>query len=130
MLSTNVSRERIYDSVGCSHQTLSSRQNFSVFWFGLFWGRTWLLVLSTDIYLVDLLRITDAEENLGESEVREAHLAKSLFYIRIGDKVGNNEINLIFLPALFVSVMWTYSTLYSLLMSPGEGIGTTQVNWG
>ncbi|KAJ6386882.1 hypothetical protein OIU78_016750 [Salix suchowensis] len=31
-------------------------------------------------------RIADAEENLGESEVREAHLAKSLFYIRIGDK--------------------------------------------
>ncbi|KAM7483418.1 hypothetical protein LguiB_008001 [Lonicera macranthoides] len=49
-------------------------------------GRTWQLVLSTDIYLVNLRRITDAEENLGESEVREAHLAKSLFYIRIGDK--------------------------------------------
>ncbi|KAL6559666.1 proteasome regulatory particle subunit [Orobanche gracilis] len=32
------------------------------------------------------LRIADAEENLGESEVREAHLAKSLFYIRIGNK--------------------------------------------
>lgn len=32
-------------------------------------------------------RIADAEENLGESEVREAHLAKSLFYIQIGDKV-------------------------------------------
>ncbi|KAL5058706.1 hypothetical protein RYX36_030310 [Vicia faba] len=31
-------------------------------------------------------RIADAEENLGESEVREAHLAKSLFFIRIGDK--------------------------------------------
>ncbi|KAL8144234.1 hypothetical protein V2J09_017266 [Rumex salicifolius] len=31
-------------------------------------------------------KITDAEENLGESEVREAHLEKSLFYIRIGDK--------------------------------------------
>ncbi|KAL6559670.1 proteasome regulatory particle subunit [Orobanche gracilis] len=30
--------------------------------------------------------IADAEENLGESEVREAHLAKSLFYIRIGNK--------------------------------------------
>ncbi|CAI8605884.1 unnamed protein product [Vicia faba] len=30
--------------------------------------------------------IADAEENLGESEVREAHLAKSLFFIRIGDK--------------------------------------------
>uniref|UniRef100_A0A803KQH4 PCI domain-containing protein n=1 Tax=Chenopodium quinoa TaxID=63459 RepID=A0A803KQH4_CHEQI len=31
-------------------------------------------------------KIADAEENLGESEVREAHLAKSLFYIRTGDK--------------------------------------------
>lgn len=31
-------------------------------------------------------KIADAEENLGESEVRESHLAKSLFYIRIGDK--------------------------------------------
>ncbi|CAI9113033.1 OLC1v1013558C1 [Oldenlandia corymbosa var. corymbosa] len=31
-------------------------------------------------------KIADAEENLGESEVREAHLAKSLFYIRISDK--------------------------------------------
>ncbi|KAG6686322.1 hypothetical protein I3842_11G011400, partial [Carya illinoinensis] len=30
-------------------------------------------------------KIADAEENLGESEVREAHLAKSLFFIRIGD---------------------------------------------
>ncbi|XP_022843078.1 26S proteasome non-ATPase regulatory subunit 6 homolog [Olea europaea var. sylvestris] len=33
-----------------------------------------------------ICRIADAEENLGESEVREAHLAKSLFFIRIGDK--------------------------------------------
>ncbi|XP_010250870.1 PREDICTED: 26S proteasome non-ATPase regulatory subunit 6 homolog [Nelumbo nucifera] len=31
-------------------------------------------------------KIADAEENLGESEVREAHLAKSLFYVRISDK--------------------------------------------
>ncbi|OAY63190.1 26S proteasome non-ATPase regulatory subunit 6 [Ananas comosus] len=31
-------------------------------------------------------RIADAEENLGESEVREAHLAKALFFIRIEDK--------------------------------------------
>ncbi|XP_039120922.1 26S proteasome non-ATPase regulatory subunit 6 [Dioscorea cayenensis subsp. rotundata] len=31
-------------------------------------------------------KIVDAEENLGESEVREAHLAKSLFYIQIGCK--------------------------------------------
>lgn len=34
------------------------------------------------------LRIADAEENLGESEVREAHLAKSLYFIRVGEKVG------------------------------------------
>ncbi|KAK8488953.1 hypothetical protein V6N13_060927 [Hibiscus sabdariffa] len=31
-------------------------------------------------------KIADAEENLGESEVREAHLAKSLYYIQIGEK--------------------------------------------
>ncbi|KAF9600430.1 hypothetical protein IFM89_009345 [Coptis chinensis] len=31
-------------------------------------------------------KIADAEENFGESEVREAHLAKSLYYIRISDK--------------------------------------------
>ena len=35
------------------------------------------------------LRIADAEENLGESEVREAHLAKALFFIRIADKVND-----------------------------------------
>ncbi|CAN4084724.1 unnamed protein product [Withania somnifera] len=56
-------------------------------------------VLSLDQKVLDSMRakncdelrkldemIADAEENLGESEVREAHLAKSLFYIRIGDK--------------------------------------------
>nr|CAB3450271.1 unnamed protein product [Digitaria exilis] len=31
-------------------------------------------------------KIADAEENLGESEVREAHLAKSLYFIRVGEK--------------------------------------------
>ncbi|KAK9942094.1 hypothetical protein M0R45_007783 [Rubus argutus] len=31
-------------------------------------------------------KIADAEENLGESEVREAHLLKFLFFIRIGNK--------------------------------------------
>ncbi|EXC04029.1 26S proteasome non-ATPase regulatory subunit 6 [Morus notabilis] len=35
---------------------------------------------------VVIMGIADAEENLGESEVREAHLAKSLFFIRIADK--------------------------------------------
>lgn len=34
-----------------------------------------------------MFRIADAEENLGESEVREAHLAKALYFIRISDKV-------------------------------------------
>lgn len=36
-------------------------------------------------------KIADAEENLGESEVREALLAKGLFYIRIGDKENSLE---------------------------------------
>lgn len=31
--------------------------------------------------------IKDATENLGESEVREAHLAKAIFYTKIADKV-------------------------------------------
>ncbi|GMY24716.1 26S proteasome non-ATPase regulatory subunit 6 homolog isoform X1 [Fagus crenata] len=31
-------------------------------------------------------KIADAELNLGESEVREAHLAKALYFIKIGDK--------------------------------------------
>ncbi|KAM0911891.1 hypothetical protein ACQ4PT_013151 [Festuca glaucescens] len=31
-------------------------------------------------------KIADAEENLGESEVREAHLAKSLYFVRVGEK--------------------------------------------
>ncbi|XP_068640489.1 26S proteasome non-ATPase regulatory subunit 6-like [Aristolochia californica] len=31
-------------------------------------------------------KIADAELNLGETEVREAHLSKALFYIRISDK--------------------------------------------
>ena len=39
-----------------------------------------------------LFRIADAEENLGESEVREAHLAKALYFIRISDKV-NDHVN-------------------------------------
>lgn len=45
--------------------------------------------ISTHFFVMHLCyyRIADAEENLGESEVREAHLAKSLFYIRISDRV-------------------------------------------
>ena len=42
---------------------------------------------SSLVFIHLLSRIADAEENLGESEVREAHLAKSLYYIRISDKV-------------------------------------------
>ena len=49
----------------------------------------WIIFLlySSLSFLLILSRIADAEENLGESEVREAHLAKSLLFIRIGDKV-------------------------------------------
>jgi hypothetical protein len=36
-------------------------------------------------------RIKDAEENLGESEVREALLEKAMFYIQIGSKVGHAQ---------------------------------------
>lgn len=32
-------------------------------------------------------KIKDAQENLGENEVREAHLAKATYYKEIGDKV-------------------------------------------
>eukprot|EP01102_Stenamoeba_stenopodia_P009552 TRINITY_DN2830_c0_g1_i3.p2 TRINITY_DN2830_c0_g1~~TRINITY_DN2830_c0_g1_i3.p2 ORF type:complete len:123 (-),score=35.69 TRINITY_DN2830_c0_g1_i3:1158-1526(-) len=32
-------------------------------------------------------KIEDAIKNLGENEIREAHLAKAEFYARIGDKV-------------------------------------------
>lgn len=46
---------------------------------------TMRLKIKEDLIKLDE-KITDAEENLGESEVREAHLAKSLYYIRIGDK--------------------------------------------
>ncbi|XP_057549031.1 26S proteasome non-ATPase regulatory subunit 6 homolog [Amaranthus tricolor] len=70
------------DSMACLYETLANRG-----------------VLDLDQSVLDSMRqnikeelkkidekITDAEENLGESEVREAHLAKSLFFIRIGDK--------------------------------------------
>lgn len=32
-------------------------------------------------------KIKDAEENLGEIEIRDAHLNKAEYYVRIGDKV-------------------------------------------
>lgn len=38
--------------------------------------------------------LKDALENLGESEVREAMLAKSNFYTRIGDKVMDSLVSL------------------------------------
>lgn len=46
-------------------------------------------------FLSPLFRIADAEENLGESEVREAHLAKALYFIRISDKVCESMSKLI-----------------------------------
>lgn len=66
-------------------------------------------------------RITDAEENLGESEVREAHLAKSLFFIRIGDKVYT-YCNLLIFPFLLLESIF-YDILPCVL---GESLGTTQ----
>lgn len=42
-------------------------------------------VLTTRVLLI--CSITDAETNLGESEVREALLAKANFFVKIGDKV-------------------------------------------
>ncbi|KAL9818724.1 26S proteasome non-ATPase regulatory subunit 6 [Arabidopsis thaliana] len=39
-------------------------------------------------------KIADAEENLGESEVREAHLAKALYFIRISDKKALEQLKL------------------------------------
>ncbi|KAI8023525.1 26S proteasome non-ATPase regulatory subunit 6 [Camellia lanceoleosa] len=44
------------------------------------------MAYATEMEKLPNVRIADAEENLGESEIREAHLAKSLFFIRIGDK--------------------------------------------
>nr|KJB51170.1 hypothetical protein B456_008G204800 [Gossypium raimondii] len=37
-------------------------------------------------------KIADAEENLGESEVREAHLAKFLYFIQIGEKKALEQL--------------------------------------
>ena len=69
-----------------------------------------------------LFRIADAEENLGESEVREAHLAKSLFFIRIMDKVYNNY-------NLLISCMILESNFDSALSYvQGESLGTSQGN--
>ena len=61
------------------------------------------LFVLTQVYLVVSFRIADAEENLGESEVREAHLAKSLFYTRIGDKVGRPLCDISLLYFYFLS---------------------------
>lgn len=71
--------------------------------------------------LGNLVRIADAEENLGESEVREAHLAKSLFYIRIGDKVDYfaNLSPICTSPLQFAS---------NWILNSGKSIGATQAN--
>ncbi|KYR00830.1 26S proteasome non-ATPase regulatory subunit 6 [Tieghemostelium lacteum] len=44
----------------------------------------------TELKILDE-KITDAETNLGESEIREAYLAKSDFFCRIGDKDKANQ---------------------------------------
>lgn len=86
-----------------------------------------LLYLIKCIWLI-LSRIADAEENLGESEVREAHLAKSLFFIRIGDQVINCFNSLFFISAdtqfmLFPVVSYLF---IFYLLDTGKSIGTTQ----
>ena len=80
------------------------------------------------VWLHFFIRIADAEENLGESEVREAHLAKSLFYIRIGDKVCNNYD--FQLSSRLFGVYPYYGVLHltCLCMNPGKGSGTTKAN--
>jgi hypothetical protein len=67
-------------------------------------------------------RIADAEENLGESEVREAHLAKSLFFIRIGDKVWIAII----IYCSFLLCCW--NQVNTLPYVSGESLGTSQGN--
>jgi hypothetical protein len=44
-------------------------------------------LLPLKVIIFHVSRIADAEENLGEVEVREAHIAKSLYFIRVGEKV-------------------------------------------
>lgn len=38
--------------------------------------------------------LEDAEKNLGESEIRDAMMAKAEYLIRIGDKVGHPSISI------------------------------------
>ena len=64
-------------------------------------------------------RIADAEENLGESEVREAHLAKSLFYIRIGDKVINNDFLLFFVTVVLFHLFSFWLLIHPSPFEPG-----------
>lgn len=77
-----------------------------------------------------LFRIADAEENLGESEVREAHLAKSLFFIRIGDKVRKFYYLALFkhLYVFSVCVILTFASCppKTKFVHPGESLRTTQ----
>ncbi|KAH9621718.1 hypothetical protein KSS87_007585 [Heliosperma pusillum] len=85
------------DKVRLTDEVISSIQ--SDFMVSLYESLTAKGVINLDQSVLDSMRssiedelkkldekIADAEENLGESEVREAHLEKSLFYIRIGDK--------------------------------------------
>lgn len=78
-----------------------------------------------------LSRIADAEENLGESEVREAHLAKSLFYIQIGDKVDKYYEFLFSLVLPFAIISFLSACNFHIwfsLVNSGESIGTTEGN--
>ncbi|KAL0650747.1 hypothetical protein Bca4012_093438 [Brassica carinata] len=61
-------------------------------------------------------RIADAEENLGESEVREAHLAKALYFIRISDKEkALEQLKLTEGKLLLLGKRWTLSSTHCSL---------------
>lgn len=70
-------------------------------------------------------RIADAEENLGESEVREAHLAKSLYYIQIGDKV-HPFYSIVNLFTGFLCIFAVFPLTY-LLMSQAKALDQLKV---
>lgn len=73
-----------------------------------------------------MFRIADAEESLGESEVREAHLAKSLFFIRIGDKVDKFVTHWCW--SSICLFMFTLSVISYSLVYTGKRIGTAQID--
>lgn len=65
---------------------------------------------------------------MGESEVREAHLAKSLFYIKISDKVdyivtGFSNFAAFF--DIFAIYIYTYSLNVHLMIKSGKGTETS-----